>query len=318
MNNEQFEHALHPELKASLGLLQPLQLPEQLEQARQLRPPAMEPNERVTIQEYHIVGGSDQSLRIRVYVPVSSTDSEMTLPGLLWTHGGGYILGTPEGEDQLCVDIADTAGCIIVSPDYRLAPEHPYPAGLEDAYAALCWMVDPACPLAIRADRLAIGGASAGGGLAAALALLARDRRGPKLCFQLLLYPMIDYRNDTASSHEIHHPLVWNREYNLIAWKLYLGHDPANHAEFITYYESPSLAPDLTGLPPAYLCVGQLDPFRDETIQYATRLAQSSIATELHVQPGAYHGFENVAPTATPSQRFRNAYIQALVRALNE
>ncbi|WP_322924297.1 alpha/beta hydrolase [Paenibacillus campi] len=311
MDNVQFERALHPEIKDSLALFPELHLPEQLDMARQFEWPAAEPNERVMIHEYEIQGGADQPLRVRVYMPAQQVETASSLPGILWTHGGGHVLGSPEGEDKLCMLIVETVGCVIVSPDYRLAPEHPYPADVEDAFAALCWMMSDACPFSVRADRLAVGGASAGGGLAAALALLARDRKGPPLCFQLLLYPMLDHRNDTPSSHEIHYPKVWNRESNLAAWRMYLGSKAAD------LYASPSLATDLTGLPPAYLCVGQLDPFRDETIAYAAKLAQAGIDAELHVQPGCYHGFENVAPEAAPSRRFRDAYVQALYRALN-
>jgi acetyl esterase/lipase len=144
---------------------------------------------------------------------------------------------------------------------------------------------------------------------------MARDKGGPSLCFQLPLYPMLDDRNLTPSSHEITHPAVWNRANNLVAWEMYLG-GPAGGGD-TSLYAAPGRADDLAGLPPTYTCVGQLDPFRDETIEYVTRLAQAGVEVEFHLYPGGYHGFEHVVPTAGISRRARTEYINAMARALN-
>lgn len=198
---------------------------------------------------------------------------------------GVIFWGQPSGDDALCESFVIAANCVVVSPDYRLAPEHPYPAAVEDSFAALVWLADPGNDLQIDGARIAVGGASAGGGLAAALALMARDKGGPALCFQLPLYPMLDDRNITPSSYEVTHPAVWNRANNLAAWEMYLG-GPAGGAD-TSPYAAPGRADQLAGLPPAYTCVGQLDPFRDETIDYVARLAQAGVEVEFHLYPGA-------------------------------
>ncbi len=262
-----------------------------------------------------MIQGPDSELLMKIYEPVDRT--EAPLPALLWIHGGGYILGHPDVDDPLCEQFVLRANCVVASIDYRLAPEHPYPAALEDCYAGLQWMADSAEEWNIDMARLAIGGASAGGGLTAALALLARDRGGPKLLFQMPLYPMIDDRNLTPSSFEIHRenfPRVWNREMNKLAWSMYLG---AAANDEIPPYAAAARARDLTGLPPTYTCVGVLDPFRDETIDYVTRLAQADVPVEFHLYPGCYHGFDGIYSDTVVGARARNEYIDAMARALN-
>ncbi|KKO52762.1 alpha/beta hydrolase [Paenibacillus sp. DMB20] len=301
-----------PELKQGVTHLPPLHLPEDLAKARQTVIPPAERSESVRIMARHIPRADSQEMLIKIYEPTPRDGKK--LPALLWSHGGGYVLGHPSGEDGLCQSFVQAANCVVISPDYRLAPEHPFPAAIEDCYAALVWMTSAADELNIDLSRLAIGGASAGGGLTAALALMARDRGGPAICFQMPLYPMIDNLNVTPSSHEITDPAVWNRDNNLAAWKMYLGdHD---HDD-ISPYAAPSRAKSLAGLPPVYTCVGQLDPFRDETLDYVARLAQAGIDVEFQLYPGCYHGFEHVVPTAEISQRAKNGYIHALARALN-
>jgi acetyl esterase/lipase len=262
-----------------------------------------------------MIQGPDSELLMKIYEPVDRT--EAPLPALLWIHGGGYILGHPDVDDPLCEQFVLRANCVVASIDYRLAPEHPYPAAIEDCYAGLKWIADSAEEWNIDMARLAIGGASAGGGLTAALALLARDRGGPKLIFQMPLYPMIDDRNLTPSSFEIHRenfPRVWNREMNKLAWSMYLG---AAANDEIPPYAAAARARDLTGLPPTYTCVGVLDPFRDETIEYATRLAQADVPVEFHLYPGCYHGFDGIYSDTAVGARARNEYIDAMARALN-
>ena len=251
-------------------------------------------------------------VRVRIYQP---TSRPALLPALLWIHGGGYVLGDIEGDDAHSLHIAKEINCVVVSVDYRLAPEHPFPAPMEDCYAALKWLAQHAGALGVDADRIAIGGASAGGGMTAALALLARDRGEVKVCFQLPIYPMIDDRNITPSSQAITEPKVWNRQSNLLAWQAYTGFAPGSDKN--SPYAAATRASNLAGLPPAYIPVGELDLFLDENIEYAQRLIQAGVPTELHIYRGAYHGFYVFAPDADVSKRCIQGYEAALKRALH-
>jgi triacylglycerol lipase len=199
-----------------------------------------------------------------------------------------------------------------VSVDYRLAPEHPFPAPLEDCYAGLAWTAAHADELGIDRERIVIVGQSAGGGLAAGLALLVRDRAEIPLCYQLLIYPMIDDRNTSTSSQLV--TKVWTREANLLGWRCYLGHEPG--VGDVSPYAAAARAEDLRGLAPAFIGVGTLDVFRDENIEYAQRLLAAGVPTELHVYPGAPHGFEGLAPQAAVSQQFLRDITDALRRAM--
>ena len=309
-----FINRVKPELRDTLMLNPVLKLPDDLSTARQIPIASTGSSELVRITERFISGGEGQEMLIKIYEPLHRDVTKLS--AVLWSHGGGYVLGHPDGEDNLCEKFVLAANCVVISPDYRLAPEHPYPAALEDCYSTLVWMTKYAEELNIDSRRIAIGGGSAGGGLTAALALLARDRGGPAICFQMPLYPMIDDRNITPSSYEItDQHAVWNRENNLVAWRMYLG----NHAnEEISSYAAPTRAENLAGLPPTYTCVGQLDPFRDETIDYVARLAQAGVEVEFHQYPGCFHAFEHIVPDAEISQRAKNEYIKALARALNK
>lgn len=235
---------------------------------------------------------------VRIYQPAYRPD---TLPALIWIHGGGYVLGNIESDDLGMKQLVKAVECVIVSVEYRLAPEHPFPAPLEDCYAALKWLAAHTGELGVNASRIAIGGASAGGGLTAGLALMARDRKEVQLCFQLLIYPMIDDRNLTQASETVPDTFIWSRESNLIGWRSYLGHEPGG--EDVSPYAAPFRATDLSGLPPAYISVGDLDLFLHENITYAQRLLEAGVPTELHVYPGAFHAFDGTAPTADVSQR---------------
>ena len=245
-----------------------------------------------------------------VKVFVHRRPSRDAQPCLLWIHGGGYILGS--ALDSRATWIAEALDLTVVSVDYRLAPEHPFPAGTEDCWAALNWTVEQARDLRIDVDRLAIGGASAGGGMAAGLALLNRDRGGPALAMQLLLYPMIDNLHDTPSGEYTNHP-VWNRRTSFSAWEMYLDGTPGKDA---SPYACAARATDLTGLPPAYICVGSEDLFRDEDIDYARRLIAAGVACELTVYPGLFHGADGFMPSARISQRLERGYQAALAQAL--
>lgn len=309
----EFLNRVKAELRENLKTVPIIQLPQDLAKTRQVPIPSNANSEHVRITERFIPGGDGQEMLIKIYEPVQRSKEE--LPAVLWSHGGGYVLGHPNGEDSLCESIVQAVNCIVVSPDYRLAPEHSYPAAIEDCYATLVWMTSATNELNVDPMRVAIGGGSAGGGLTAALALMARDRKGPVICFQMPLYPMIDDRNITPSSYEItDNHAVWFRSNNISAWEMYLG-DSA-HGE-ISPYAAPTRAKNLEGLPPTYTCVGQLDPFRDETIDYVARLAQAGVDVEFQLYPGCFHAFEHIVPDAEISQHAKNGYIEALSRALN-
>jgi acetyl esterase/lipase len=233
------------------------------------------------------------------------------LPCVYWIHGGGLILGTNKQDDprfdRWCVEL----GCVGVSVEYRLAPESRYPEPLEDCYAGLRWVHDNAAKLGVDTSRLGIGGASAGGGLAAGLALLARDRGEVALAFQALIYPMLDDRMITASS--AWNDPVWPPEANRFGWRCYLG-DLTDAA--VPAYAAAARASDLSRLPRAFISVGALDGFSDEDIDYAKRLRIAGVPTELHVYPGAPHGFDGLAAGTAIAKRANRDIEEWLTAAL--
>jgi len=238
---------------------------------------------------------------VRLFRPVGVSEPSAAL---LWIHGGGYVLGTAEQDDALCRRFSTRLGITVASVDYRLAPEHPYPAPLEDCYAALSWLaglpsVDP--------RRVAVGGASAGGGLAAALALLARDRGELTPIFQLLAYPMLDDRSSATGPNKNHR--MWNARSNHFGWTAYLGDADPQVAV-------PGRRDDLAGLPAAWIGVGTHDLFHDEDLAYAERLRAAGVPCAVDVIAGAFHGFDLVAPKAQVSQRFFDAQCDGLRAAL--
>ncbi|NJN52746.1 MAG: alpha/beta hydrolase [Gammaproteobacteria bacterium] len=231
-------------------------------------------------------------------------------PALLWIHGGGYVMGS--AMDERARVIANALDCNVFSVDYRLAPEHPFPAGPDDCYATLEWMMHNGDSLGIDTARIAIGGASAGGGMAAGVALMNRDRANHPLVLQLLLYPMIDNLHDTQSGQYENHP-VWNQGTSFRAWEMYLNGTPGKSAPS---YAAAARADDLRGLPPAYVCVGSEDLFRDEDVAYAQRLGAADVPCELAVFPGLYHGGDVFVPNAAVSQRLQRSFLAALGDAL--
>ena len=267
-----YENKVLPELLEILQNQPKVDVIRDLEVMRKIQVPTMERSENV-ITSRRYIEGQESELLLKIYEPKVRTKSK--LPAVLWIHGGGYVLGHPDGDDPLCERIVIRAEAVVFSVDYRLAPEHPYPAALNDCYSALKWIVNKSEELGIDVSKIAIAGASAGGGLTAALALLARDKGEINIAFQMPLYPMIDDRNITASSYEVNEenmPRAWNRENNIAAWKMYLGE---NASKEVSPYAAPARAKELSGLPPTYTCVGELDPFRDETIDYVTRLIKA-------------------------------------------
>ena len=266
-----------------------------------------------TQDEFAPASQGEPAVRVRVYRP---KDQPSKLPALYWIHGGGYVMGDIDQDDRLMKQLVNRIGLVAVSVDYRVAPEHPFPKPVEDCYAGLKWLFAHTNELGVEPSRIAIGGASGGGGLAAGLALLVRDRKEMQIAFQLLIYPMIDDRNATPASHTITDPRVWNRESNGLGWKAYLGRDGGGAD--VSPYAAASRATDLTNLPPAYIPVGALDLFVDENIEYAQRLIQAGVPTELHVYPGAFHGFDLFAPHAAVSKQFKADRDNALKRALHD
>ena len=241
-------------------------------------------------------------VRVRLFRPANATTPG---PALLWIHGGGYVIGSPAQDDVLCRRFCRELGTTVAAVEYRLAPEHPYPASLEDCYSALTWLaglpaVDP--------SRVAIGGASAGGGLAAALALLARDRGEISLSAQLLVYPMLDDRS--AHRDGLDHPghRLWNQASNRFGWACYLGDaDPV--------VAVPARRDNLRGLPPAWMGVGTLDLFHDEDLVYAERLKKAGVPCHVELVPGAFHGFDGIVSKARVSRSFFASQCRALRQA---
>jgi acetyl esterase/lipase len=269
----------------------------------------------VDVEELVVPGpGGAPGVRVKIWRP---RERRGPLPALLWVHGGGYVLGGIDHEDPVCARLATEAECAVVAVEYRLAPECPFPGPLEDCYAALRWMAGAGGGQSSEIDgaRLAIGGASAGGGLAAGLALLARDRAEVAVAFQLLLVPMLDDRNVAPPSDSLPDALLWTRAANLAAWRAYLGCEPGS--EGVSCHASPARAATLEGLPAAYVAVGDLDLFALEDVDYARRLIAAGVSTELHVYPGACHGFDLLAPEAEISRRFNADISRALRRALH-
>ncbi|MFC8520908.1 alpha/beta hydrolase [Streptomyces sp. NPDC057257] len=235
-------------------------------------------------------------------------------PVIYHVHGGGMILG----DNRVGVDVplawAKELDAVVVSVEYRLAPEHPHPAPIEDVYAGLVWTAEHAGELGADPERIVIAGASAGGGLSAALALLTRDRKGPRPIGQVLMCPMLDDRNETPSSHQMAGLGVWDRTANETGWTALLG--DSRGGPDVSPYAAPARAEDLTGLPPAFLDVGSAETFRDEVVAYASRIWQAGGVAELHVWPGGFHGFDGFAPQAALSQAARSAQLTWLRRLI--
>jgi len=236
------------------------------------------------------VGAPD--VPVRIYTPEGLN---ATVPGVLHIHGGGFVIGNLDSEHGSCVALCRNLGIVVISVDYRLAPETPYPGGLEDCYATLLWIQQNSVALKLDPARLGVFGQSAGAGLAAATALLARERKGPKLCFQYLGIPELDDRLDTHSMRQFTDTPMWNRPNAELSWNYYLGDSLQRGADDVPCFAAPARAEDLSGLPPAYVSTMEFDPLRDEGVLYALKLMQAGVATELHCYPGTFHGSSLVA-----------------------
>ena len=273
--------------------------------------PAYEPVNPIDVRDITVPGPDGApDVPVRVYAPAQRVGE---LPGLLHIHGGGFILGDLDTFESGQLRLVDELGIVVVAVDYRLAPEHPFPAPVEDCYAALTWVAAKAAELGIDPARLGVSGESAGGGLAAAVTLLARDRGGPALCFQYLGIPELDDRLATPSMSAYLDTPLWNRPSAVFSWTSYLGGEPGGAD--VSPYAAPARADDLSGLPPAFITVCQFDPLRDEGIAYAQRLMQAGVHTELHHYPGTFHGSAMVE-TAAVTRRMMADELAALRRGL--
>ncbi|MGM5068794.1 alpha/beta hydrolase [Rhodococcus qingshengii] len=265
----------------------------------------------VQIEDRTIPGPEgDPDLTLRIYVP-----DDIGAPAAIYhIHSGGFIAGDLETEHAWCVDIARQLGIVVIAINYRLAPESPYPGPLEDVYTGLVWMASNAAEFGIDPKRIAVHGVSAGGGLAAALTLLARDRRGPAIAFQFLAVPEVDDRLTTPSATAFVDTPMWDRNSAIISWNAYLG-EGVPGTDSVPAYAAPARATDLTNLPSAYVSTMEFDPLRDEGIAYALALLHAGVPVELHLLPGTFHG-SRLVPHATISQRELDEEVAVLRRAL--
>ena len=258
----------------------------------------------------HSFEGPASTIGVRIYRP-RSVDGPLGC--IFHIHGGGYVGGSVAEVEFLHRPLAAELGCAIVSVDYRLAPETAFPGNIEDCYAALAWTFGHASELGIDKPRIGLMGESAGGGLCAALALMARDRGDHALAFQHLIYPMLDDRTCVSEPNPYSGEFIWHAENNLFGWTALLGEEPGGQG--VSPYASPARASDLSGLPPTFIGTAALDLFVDENIEFARRLNRAGVPTELHVWPGAFHGFD-LLPGPAVADAARRTSIEALRRFL--
>jgi len=275
--------------------------------------PPYEPLVPLAVDELHVAGPEGApEVRVRRYRPA---DHDGPLPALVYVHGGGFVVGSLDLYDADCRRIAAEVGAAVFSVDYRLAPEHPFPAGLEDCFAALTWVADNAAELGVDPDRIGIGGESAGAGISAGVALLARDRGGPRLCVQFLGIPELDDRLETESMRSLVGLPITNVPNGEISWDSYLGQG-VRGTDQVSPYAAPARATDLAGLPPALVTAYEFDGLRDEDIAYAQRLLSAGVPTELHVYSGAFHSCTWLSHAAL-SQKILGDLVDGLRRRLH-
>ena len=309
--------AFDPELQSMLDALgpQPSLTLDLLPAARAGRvandPAALIAGRRVGHHDVEIPGHDGDPISIAVFARDDHTASG---PGIVFIHGGGMVLGDRFDHVHIALDWVERHDAVVVSVDYRLAPEFPDPYPVEDCYASLRWTVEHAGELGIDPTRILIAGGSAGGGLAAGTALLARDRGGPALIGQLLLCPMLDDRDRSVSAEQIDGVGVWDRGSNRTGWGALLG--TRSGTGDVSIYAAPARATDLSGLPPAFIDCGSAEVFRDEDVAYASALWAAGVQAELHVWPGGFHGFFEFAPDTVIARRAiaaREAWIDTML-----
>lgn len=310
-----FDPELEVTLVALRELIPPTLTPEMIQPMRDM--PLLVTIEDViagrplTRTDHTVPGFEGASIEVSVFAVDGQTDAG---PGIVHFHGGGMVTGDRFGGLAQPLTWVERFGAVCVTVEYRLAPEHPDPYPVEDCYAGLVWTVEHAAELGIDPSRIVIAGASAGGGLTAGVALLARDRGGPELFGQMLIYPMLDDRNETVSSHQIDGEGVWDRGSNDTGWNALLG--DRRGTDEVSIYASPARATDLGGLPPAFVDCGTAEVFRDEDVAYASGIWAAGGQAELHVWPGGFHGFDLLAPDAVLSREMMAARDAWMVRLL--
>ncbi|MCE6993588.1 alpha/beta hydrolase [Saccharothrix sp. S26] len=305
-------YAIDPELAAAVHMLPEVDLTD-LSAVRALMADHVREAEvdetGVTVTERATTRADGTDLTLRVYRPDDAAPA-----AILAVHGGGFVIGSIDADHGRNVRLARQTGAVVVAVGYRLAPETPFPGGLEDCYAGLEWLAANAVELGVDPDRIAVNGHSAGGGLCAALALLARDRGGPRIRFQFLGVPEVDDRLETRSARHFVDTPVWDRRRAEISWDCYLGPGRRGGPD-VSPYAAPARAEDLTGLPPAYVSAMEFDPLRDEAVAYAVRLMDAGVPVELHVFSGTFHG-SVLVEHAQQAQRELEEEVVVLRRAL--
>ncbi|MEV7076554.1 alpha/beta hydrolase [Streptomyces sp. NPDC093990] len=313
--------ALDPELRdllADMPLMSEL-TPDILAQLRQLPSTPIESllaHRQVERREITVPATDGTPIPLSILSPVrTDADNDGTaLPCIYWMHGGGMVMGDRHSQIDIPLEWLDRFGAVVVSVDYRLAPEATGSVPVDDCYRGLLWVARHAAELRIDPARIVVAGVSAGGGLAAGVGLLARDRGGPAIAAQMLICPMLDHRNTSTSSRQYARtPGVWTTEMNAFGWHSLLGDLP--DAE-VSPYMSPSRAPDLSGLPTTYIDTGSAEVFRDEDTDYATRIWAAGGQAELHVWAGGFHGFDALYPQAHISTTARRTRTDWLTRLL--
>jgi acetyl esterase/lipase len=257
---------------------------------------AQAPPDGVETADYQVLASDGTELLARWYTRSSGGSGA----AVLYLHGGGMIVGSVPIFDGPVARYVARSGVAMLSVQYRLAPDHPHPTPVEDAYAGLVWLAEHAEGLGVDPGRLAVMGDSAGGGLAAGVAIVARDRRGPRLAHQLLIYPMLDDRNTTPDP-QIAPFAGWSYDDNITGWNALLG--VGHEQRDVDPCAAPARIGDATGLPPAYIEVGQLDIFRDEDVRYALTLSEAGVPVELHLHPGVPHEYDALASNSDVAHR---------------
>ncbi|OYO18735.1 alpha/beta hydrolase [Enemella dayhoffiae] len=270
---------------------------------RRFRVPTRPPGPDVTVEDERV----NENVSLRVLRPTAAPGP---VPALLWIHGGGHLLGSPEQDERSNVQLVRELGIVVAAARYRLGVDAPAPASVEDVYAGLMHLHRRAADLGVDPSRLAVGGASAGGGIAAALAQYARDRGEIPVAFQLLVYPMLDDRTVTRTDVDAGSMRMWTPSNNRLGWKTYLRAEPGSAV--VPAYAVPSRTEDLSGLPPAWIGVGSLDLFHDEDVSYAERLRAAGVPCALEIVPGAFHGFDQLFANKPVVREFHRSQVEAL------
>ncbi|MEU6347600.1 alpha/beta hydrolase [Streptomyces sp. NPDC046977] len=305
---------IHPEFRPVLDSLPVLDVFADLEGSRVAVAAAAEavsPVPGVRVEERKITAADGRIQTVRIYSPTAASSSPR--PAALWFHGGAFAIGAPNAEEGHCLRLSAGLDMVVVAPDYRLAPENPYPAGFDDCHAALIWTAEHADELGIDVSRIALGGHSAGAALATSVALATRERGGPAVAFLYLGYPVLDDRQDTPSSRTVTDDRLWNRSGALDMWSAYLaGTDPE------AGYAVPARARDLSGLPPTYIMVCGADPGRDEGLAFGAALTAAGVPVEMHLVPGAPHMFDVYIPQSAVARRAVADWTRALAEGLGQ